>query len=63
MKTATLFKAIVVALPLLSAIACAGPSTYTNVAGTDAIGSDPEQPGGGIMNREQYEHSPSYPPG
>jgi hypothetical protein len=66
MKTVTLLKALVVTLPLLCAIACAGPSTYARAAGTDGVGPYPaiaEQPGGGIMSRAQYEHSASYPPG
>ena len=64
MKRAALFKALVITLAL-PVVACSGFPTYTRAAGP-AIGPAPasaERPGGGIMDRDEYEHSPSYPPG
>ena len=63
MKPTTPLKALVVAIFVLPAIACSGPSTNTRAAGPNAVGSNPVAAGGGIMDREEYEHSSSYPPG
>jgi len=65
MKRATMFKALVITAFVLPAIACSGPAIDMRAAGTDAIGATPgvADPPGGIMNRDEYEHSPSFPPG
>ncbi len=65
MKPATPLKALAIAIFVIPGIACSGPSTYTRAAGTDAVGSDPvvADPPSGTMDREEYEHSTSYPPG
>ena len=65
MKPTTPLKALVVASFLLPVVACSSPSTYTRAAGPNAVGSNPiaGDPRGGIMDREEYEHSASYPPG
>ena len=65
MKPATLFKALVITIFVLPGIACSGPSTYTRAAGITVVVPNPgvADPPGGIMNRDEYEHSPSYPPG
>jgi hypothetical protein len=66
MKPATLLKALVIAMFVLSGGACSGPSAVTRAVGADTVGSAPvaaDPPGGGIINREEYEHSASYPPG
>jgi hypothetical protein len=65
MQRTTLFKALVMVIFVLPGIACSGSPTYTRAASTTAVGSAPEaaDPPGGIMNRGEYEHSPSFPPG
>jgi hypothetical protein len=65
MKRATLFKALVITAFLLPGGACSGPAVGTRAAGTDAVGSTPEvaDPPRGPLNKEEYEHSPSFPPG
>lgn len=62
MQRATLFKALVIAIFVLPGVACSG---YTRAAGSTVVRPTPEaaDPPGGIMNRDDYEHSPSYPPG
>ena len=62
MQRATLFKALVIAIFVLPGVAC---SAYTRAAGSTVVRPTPEaaDPPGGIMNRDDYEHSPSYPPG
>jgi hypothetical protein len=64
MQRTTLFRALVIAIFVLPSVACSGSPTYTRAAGT-AVGPTPgaADPLGGIMNRDEYEHSPSYPPG
>jgi hypothetical protein len=64
MKLTTPLKVLLIAIFVLPGIACSGPSTYTRAAGTVAVGSNPvvaDPPG--TMNKEEYEHSASYPPG
>jgi hypothetical protein len=65
MKRTTLFRALVITAFVLPGIACSGRAIDTRAAGTDAVGSTPEvaDPPSGIMNRDEYEHSPSFPPG
>ena len=65
MKRTTLFKALVIAIFVLPGIACSGSPAYTRAPGTTVVGSTPEaaDPPGDIMDRHEYEHSPSYPPG
>jgi hypothetical protein len=63
-KRAALLKALAIAITL-PIVACSNSPTYTRAVGP-AIGSAPaaaDPPGGGIINRDEYEHSPSYPPG
>jgi hypothetical protein len=59
MKRLALFGALA-----LTVVACSGAPTYTRAAGP-AIGAAPAaaDPPRGIMDRDEYEHSPSYPPG
>ena len=63
MKRLALFKALVITLAL-PVVACSGSPIYTRTVGP-AIGPAPAaaDPPAGIMNRDEYEHSPSYPPG
>jgi hypothetical protein len=65
MKRATPLKALVVAVLVLPGIACSGPAIDTRAADTDAIESTPgpADPPSNIMNRDEYQHSPSFPPG
>jgi hypothetical protein len=65
MRRATLFKAIVITIFALPSVGCSGPATDPHAAGTDAVGSlhGVANPPAGIMNRDEYEHSPSFPPG
>jgi hypothetical protein len=66
MHRITLFRALVIAIFVLPGVACSGLPTYTRAAGDTAVGpprDTVDRPGGGIMNRDEYEHSPSYPPG
>jgi hypothetical protein len=65
MKRATLFKALVIMTFVFPGIACSGPAIDTRAAGTNTVGSAPgvADPPRGIMNREEYEGSPSFPPG
>jgi hypothetical protein len=65
MKRATLFKALVITAFVLPGIACSGSAIDTPAAGTDVVGSTPgvAHPPRGPMNKEEYEHSPSFPPG
>jgi hypothetical protein len=65
MKWATLYNALVIGIFALPGVGCSGPATNTRATGTDALGSSPgvaHQPAR-IMNRDEYEHSPSFPPG
>ncbi len=65
MQRTRLFKALIIAIFVIPGVACSGSPTYTRAAGTTAVGPTPEaaDPPGGIMNRDEYEHSLSYPPG
>jgi hypothetical protein len=65
MPRITLFRALVIAIFVLPGVACSGFPTYARAAGDTAIGPplDAVDPPGGIVNRDEYEHSPSYPPG
>jgi hypothetical protein len=65
MKRTTLFRALVITAFVLPGIACSGPAIDTRAAGTGAVGSTPgvaDTPRG-PMNKEEYEHSQSFPPG
>jgi len=65
MKRTTPFKALIIASFALQGVACADPAATTRPAATNAASStpDPADPPSGIINREEYEHSPSFPPG
>jgi len=62
-KRIALLSALVITLAL-PVVACSGSPTYTRTAGP-SIGAAPAaaDPRRGIMDRDEYEHSPSYPPG
>ena len=64
MKRTMLFKALVIATFVLPSVACAGTPTYVRAAGSTAAGSiDAADRASGVVNEDEYEHSPSYPPG
>jgi hypothetical protein len=65
MNWATLCKALVITIFVLSGVGCSGPATNTPATGTDALGSTPgvADPPPPIMDRDEYEHSSSFPPG
>lgn len=65
MGPSTPFKVVIITIFVLPGIACSGPSTYTSAARTIVVGpnSGVADPPGGIIDRDEYEHSPSYPPG
>jgi hypothetical protein len=57
-----LLKALLIAITL-PVVACTGSPTYTRTVGPAIGPAAADPPGGGIINRDEYEHSPSYPPG
>ena len=63
MRRVALLNALVIAITLPVG-ACSGSPTYTRAVGP-AIGSDPAAAdrSRAIIDREEYLHSPSYPPG
>jgi len=56
MKRATSFKALLIAIFVLPGVACSAPATSSRAPRI-------ADPPGGIMDRDEYEHSGSYPQG
>ena len=62
MTRAMLLGPLAAAILALPVVACSGNAGYSPASAANVNGSDPA-PASGIVNRHEYERSPSFPPG